>query len=250
MRILTVEVDLKKISKYSLEQIPEEIDKIVEPYHVKWCFRNIYVVEKGYDEDLAISGAVKALKSTKWLKKGLSVFIGQRTRKLKLSAINVNAMTAPKIEKMEYYRNYFKDKVLSEDELTYPNPIVVDEKNNLLDGYTSYLLMKEGGLEAAQCLLADPGTILKKYVCGVHMLDKNGSTAKKWYTWAYPHKEPVVPGDVLVVNTRLGKKLIKVTCVDVGTAGYVDRLKKVRRKAEENDFENSWYYGKPCPRNA
>lgn len=243
MTLLSVCVDMDKITKYLLEQIPEEIDKIVEPYHMKWCMWNQYIAEEGYDEDLCARNAKKALESTAWLKDAVFTGIWQEITHKKLEEINTEGMTAPKAAKLEYYRKYFEGKEMSAHRMTYPNPIVIDEHNRLLDGYISYLLMKERGLESAECFLVSEGTVLKKYVNGVHLLNKAGATSQKRYTWAYPLREPVVRGDILVADTSRGKKLIQVTSVDMATKGYVDSLKKVRKKAAPKDLKNHKYYG-------
>ena len=229
MMVLSVTVDVRKISDYTLDQIPGEIDRIVEPYHLKWFFGNNYMVEDGYDEDLAVRGAIKALESTEWLKDAVNIGFGREVVRRRLDEIDTAGMAAQSQAKVEHYKNYFSDKKISEYDLTYPNVIVLNEKNELVDGYVTYLLMKERGLASAQCLLVPSGTVLKKYVYGVHLPGVNQKRPEKSYAWAYPLREAVVPGDILLANTRCGRKLIKVTQVDVGTAGYVNSLKKIKK---------------------
>lgn len=243
MLLLMVEVDMRKITRYTLEEIPEEIDKIVEPYHMKWRMLNYYIAEAGYDEDESVWGAVNALYSTEWLKDGLYVSVARELVHRRLEMINTEGMTPPRPEKLEHYRNFFRDNKVLEYHLPNPNPIVIDSDNKIRDGYITYLIMQEKGLEDAMCILVNLESMLQKYVWGVHLLDEEGATSIKCYTWAYPLNEAVVPGDILLAGTKRGNKLIKVLGVDLGIPAHVESLEKIKRKATEKDFENKKYYG-------
>lgn len=230
MRTLTVAVDRNKVSEYTLEEVPEVIDKILEPHHLKWCFNNIYMVEHGYDEDLAIHNAIQDLKAMAWAKNALIWVVGYGIEELQLEKIDISNMTMPNPQKMSYYRQYVEGGESVAERLKHLCPIVIDRENKLVDGYTTYLFMKEQGIEKATCLIVEKENNVKKYVSGIHLPENNRST-KKEYRWKCSIDEPVVPGNILVANTRYGEKLIKVTRVGVATSGYVDTLKSIKRKA-------------------
>lgn len=236
MMLLSVRINMEKITAYTLDQIPLQIDKIIEPFHLKWLFDNHYIVEAGYDEELEIRGAVNALESTEWMKGAVHVFVGRETIRCRLDEINVDAMTEPDPQKMNHYRLYFKNRGISEYCLTYPNVIVVNEKKELLDGYVTYLLMRERGLTWAECVLANSDVPLKKYIYGIYLPEDNKRGSQKEYCWAYPLNQAVVPGDILLADTRYGEKLIKVTYVDVGTNAYVKSMRKVIKFVGENEL--------------
>ena len=99
-----------------------------------------------------------------------------------------------------------------------------------------HLLMKEHGIEKATCLIVEKDNSMKKYVSGIHLPENNRNT-KKEYRWKCSIDEPVVPGDILIANTRYGEKLIRVTHVGVATSGYVGTLKSIKRKAGKLDVK-------------
>ncbi len=153
MTLLLIEADIQKIRQFPVEWIPEQIDAILKPYHLKWSYGNCYEVEEGYDAETAVKGAIEALQATSWLKGALHIQIVRRVVRRKLAQINTDSMKEPAADKMEQCRKLFRNKDLSGKKLVYPNPIVIDEENRLVDGYTTYLLMKERGLTEAACVL-------------------------------------------------------------------------------------------------
>lgn len=157
MTLLLVEVNMQKIKQFPVEWVPEQIDAILKPYHLKWAHGNYYVVEEGFDAETALNGAINALQSTVWLRDALHVYVARREVKRKLEEINTENMRAPLPDKMEQYRSKFANRKLTGDKLIYPNPIVIDEENKLLDGYTTYLIVKERGLKEVVCELVSKG---------------------------------------------------------------------------------------------
>lgn len=198
MKFITVAVDMGDMSEIQRLRVPGQIDRILEPYHLKWVFSNMYLPEKGYDADLTIYSGKKALEETEWLKDKVYIGIMQSVDHCRLDDICIEGMSEPDPEKVKKYRSYFEEHGLSERIVTYPNPIVNGRDKKLLDGYISYLIMKEKGFTHAVCLLMEEGEAVKKYVCVVHMPGKN----KKKYHWAYPLREAVVPGDLLLADTE------------------------------------------------
>ena len=153
MTLVLIEVDMSKIRQFPIEWVPEQIDYVLKPHHMKWAYGNYYGVEEGYDAEVAVKGALEALAGTVWLKAALHVRVVRLVVKRKLSAIDVASMKPPAQEKLEKFRAIYQDKELLENKLAFPNPIVIDEENRLTDGYTTYLLMQERGLKEAMCIL-------------------------------------------------------------------------------------------------
>lgn len=236
MRTLTVAIDMNKVSEHTLEEVPGIIDKVLEPHHLKWCFNNIYMVEHGYDEDLAIHNAIKDLKAMAWAESALIWMVGYGIEELPLKKIDISNMSVPKPEKMSCYRKYVQGGESATERLKHLCPIVINRENKLVDGYITYLLMKEQGIEKATCLIVERDNTMKKYVSGIHLPGNNKST-KKEYRWKCSIDEPVVPGEILIANTRYGEKLIRVTHVGVATSGYVATLKSIKRKAGKLDVK-------------
>lgn len=153
MTLVLIEADIEKIKQFPTERVPEQIDAILRPHHLKWVYGNYYKVEEGYDAEVAVQGAIEALERTVWLKAALHVRVVRLVVRRKLSAINVDTMKPPAKEKLDKFREIFREKELSENKPAFPNPIVIDEENRLMDGYTTYLLMKERGMTEAMCIL-------------------------------------------------------------------------------------------------
>lgn len=91
--------------------------------------------------------------------------------------------------------------------------LIVDETGQLRDGYISYLLARKYKLvpDIYETFSNQP---LKKLVIGTRVKlcdDKWKRKGNKRYSWIYAKKHPVVPGDILQVNTKHGRDFI---CVD------------------------------------
>lgn len=122
-----------------------------------------------------------------------------------------------------------------------PHAIVVDEDRQLRDGYISYLLAKKYNVHADICVMVS-GQPLRKIVRGMHVKFSDGKWRKKSgkrYIWTYTLKSPVVPGDILMVNTKTGKDFICADKIEYATGKFCSKYKKVRkhlhiRMEEEN----------------
>ena len=102
-------------------------------------------------------------------------------------------------EKLWYYEKYYQKKH------QLPHAIVVDENKQLRDGYISYLLAKKYNVRADVCEMIS-GQPMRKIVKGIHVKFSDGNWRKKGnkrYVWIYTLKEPVIPGDILLVKTKL-----------------------------------------------
>ncbi len=134
-------------------------------------------------------------------------------------------MTKPQPEKLLYYEDYYK-KVgnLAHD-------ILINEDNQLCDGYISYLLAQKYRLhpDIYQVLNGQP---YRKVVCGRHVKFEEGEwriKSDKFYNWIYTLKEPVVPGDILQVETSQGLAYMLVEKVGYLTGKeFCNEHKKVR----------------------
>ena len=165
---------------------------------------------------------------------------------LNLDKINVSGMSAPKPERLKYYEDYY----LAEGR--FASAVIVDERWNIRSGYMTYLLAKKYGVRPPiyEIRASRP---LKKVVRGRHVrypaweqsavdgravnLRSGGkkSEDRKQEFWLYTLKEPVVPGDILRVETRSGRSNIRVDAVeyiadDESCAGMRRTLKHVRKR--------------------
>ena len=121
-------------------------------------------------------------------------------------------MTEPHRMKIERYRAYYRRK------WDFAHEIIIDENNHIRNGYCSYLIAKEFGLQTVSVLRIDSSIPFEKVVSAYHVRRKNGVYAQasgKAYTWRANVRKPVIPGDILLVKT--GER----TClVRVGRVGY------------------------------
>lgn len=96
-------------------------------------------------------------------------------------------------------------------------PIMIDENNVLIDGYISYLILKEFGVENTTVIIKEKDNLKKfmnkstYYIYGIY---KN---AGKEYSWFVPNGcidgfiGKALPGDKVLVNTRNGNKRVTIT---------------------------------------
>ena len=109
---------------------------------------------------------------------------------------------------------------------------MVDENKQLRDGYISWLLAKKYDVQADVYEMVSDQP-LRKIVKGMHVELSGGKWRRKSerrYTWIYPLKEPVVPGDILLANTKAGADFICVHRIEY-TAGqeFCSKYKKIRK---------------------
>lgn len=158
---------------------------------------------------------------------------------LNLDKINVSGMTAPKPERLKYYEDYY----LAEGR--FANAVIVDEHWNIRSGYMTYLLAKKYGVRPPiyEVRASKP---LRKVVRGRYVrypeweqssvsgrTETRSSGGSK--VWLYTLKEPVVPGDILRVETWRGASNIQVEAVeyigeDESCANMCRTLKHVRKR--------------------
>lgn len=196
------------------EDMIRDMDKLLLSVGLKYSgFRNMYLPQDEKRRDDIIFDAVHVLECCDWLK-GIydHMVIGNRCYDGKEDAIDCSGMAPPGKAKMAYYEEYYlKNNIL-------PHNVLVDEDNRLVDGYCSFLLarkygLKWGALEKNDIYQVESSVPHKKVVVGRHVT-LNGNDVvlkgKKYYRWICDIKEPVVPGDVLLVNTGKGKDIMAV----------------------------------------
>ncbi len=165
---------------------------------------------------------------------------------LNLDKINVSGMIAPKPERLKYYEDFY----LAEGR--FANAVIVDEHWNIRSGYMTYLLAKKYGVRPP-IYEVRASKALRKVVRGRYVRypewgqsfvsgltedrssKRKRSSDRKQEVWLYTLKEPVVPGDILRVETRRGASNIRVESVeyigeDESCVGMCRTLKHVRKR--------------------
>lgn len=122
----------------------------------------------------------------------------------------------PGADKMQSKARHFSEKGLLQ------SCIILDRENNLIDGYTSYLLARQQGIRLV------PVRYGKRQI--VKARHKHGG---KLYTWELPEKliDRVSAGDAVLVHTHKGVTVVKVVAVEeYRPQEYTDRIRPVIRK--------------------
>ena len=208
--------DLIKLFLYYDPEDPkaqEEVDQIIPRINTLlkengWehtGFRNMYRPVKGTDCDETFCRAEEAVKNARWLMKYNPFFeVSTRTNICSLEEIVIRGMSPVSQEKMDRYREY------SDQKGRFAHGIVVDENHVLRDGYTTYLIAKENG-KRPDIMRVSSTQKFCKIVYGRHVRKTdNGyeTTCQKQYAWRCGIREAVIPGDILLADTKMGKRLI------------------------------------------
>lgn len=125
----------------------------------------------------------------------------------------------PKTEKMEQKRAYFRETGLLQSQ------IILDSENNLIDGYTSYLLARENDMEYV------PIRYGKRQI--VRAYHREGG---KLYAWELPGLliARVSVGDKLIVPTQRGVRVVTVAAVEeYRPEEYPEPLRTVIRRKKK-----------------
>ena len=166
---------------------------------------------------------------------------------MKLSDIKIKdsfASSNPQIRKVEECRNYWNENHKQDRYL------VINHKNELIDGYIQYLVLKENNVSDAiiqhsECKRKQYKRIKTReysvpeyrinetaYIYGIHP----NSKSKKERVWRVPAswkgwENDILPGDRIMVNTKRGIQPIIVTKIDWSDTCPVDMpVRKVCRK--------------------
>lgn len=225
---LAVYLNLDMEKEQENETLIEKIDELLLTVGMKYSgLMNLYIPVDKEKRDEAVFQAEEVLRNTDWLKGILAyTMAGTLADVCPLEKIRTGAMLNPSPEKLWYYEQYYqKTKKL-------PHAIVVDENRQLRDGYISYLLA--GKYKArAEVYETVSGQPLRKIVKGRHVEFTKGKWKKKSdkpYIWIYTLRAPVVPGNILLVNTKNGADFICVDSVDyIAGHRFCSKYKKVRK---------------------
>lgn len=191
-----------------VEQKIRMIDELLKEHGWQYTgFRNMYKPLSGTDPDETFHKAEHAVLDAEWLKQYKPyLLVGVQTNICSLNEIVIRDMSPVSEEKMQKYKEYYVRKK------QYAHGIVVDENNVLRDGYTTYLLAKDGGV-SPDIMRVRNSQVFRKVVYGRHVHRVKGGfevLGAKVYAWYYNRKEAVVPGDILCVNTTKGIGYMRV----------------------------------------
>lgn len=239
---LEVYLNLDMDNEQENEELIRKIDDLLLSAGMNYSgIANMYLPVERKNRDTVVFCAEKLLRNADWLKGILSyISVGTLTNACSIKEIRTELMSDPSPEKIWYYEQYYqKTKKL-------PHAIVVDEDKQLTDGYISYLLAKKYNVHADvyERVAEQP---LRKIVRGFHVKFSDGKWRKKSrkrYIWIYTLKAPVVPGDILMVNTKTEKDFICVDKIDYVAGKFCSKYKKSRKHLHIRMEEESTNYEK------
>lgn len=188
---------------------------------------NYYAPMDQMTRDETINRVVHALETAKWLKPYKPrVMTGNKVSSVSLNNIDITGMSAPSEKKWKRYEDYYSlTKLL-------PHGIVVDENRKIRDGYISCLLAKKYELKP-DILDSWSNKPVKKIVIGKHVNwdgENCSDKSEKLYCWIYNLKEAVIPGDILLVNTRKGPAYMQVSRIEYITGKFnCTKYKRVKK---------------------
>lgn len=241
--LLSVSLNLTPEECCKNEDLLKKIDELLLTAGMRYSgIMNLYAPVDHQKRDQTVFQAEELLRNTDWLK-GILAYTstGTLTNACPLGEIQTDLMSNPSPHKVWYYEEYYqKTKQL-------PHGIVVDENKQLRDGYISYLLAQKYGAPADICEMVSEQP-LRKIVTGRHVEFSHGKWRKKSekrYVWIYPLKAPIVPGDILLANTKSGGDLICADSIDyIAGQEFCAKYKKIRKhmhmrmeKGEYTDHE-------------
>lgn len=190
------------------EELIKRIDELLLDHGIEYTgIGNMYRPADSGDRDRAVFNACRALNEADWLKDKLAdISIMNRIDACPLDQIKSEHMSEPSASKIEYYEKYYqKSHMLAQG-------IIIDENRRIRDGYTSFIIAKKYGIRPNiyEAFAKQP---LRKIVRGRHVFwdgDEWQVKSNKIYAWNYTLKRPVVPGDILQVQTKKGQDFICV----------------------------------------
>lgn len=240
---LTVYLKLDMEKSAENEELIERIDELLLTVGMKYSgVMNMYIPVDRQNRDQAVFRAEELLMNTDWLRDILAYKeIGQMTNACPMEMIQTDMMSHPSQEKLWYYEQYYQKKH------KLPHAVVVDENKQLRDGYISYLLAKKYNVSVDVCEMVS-GQPLRKIVIGTHVKFTKGNWRKKdkkRYVWIYALKEPVIPGDILLVKTTRGTDFICVDSINYAAGKeFCSKYKKVEKHLHVHMEEGDTNYGK------
>ena len=215
MSFLLPPVENMTTSHCNLDEIVREL--VTELMHC--TVKALYEIRKEWPEDLRAQGVNPKL--VLFSEKLIDLVINHKEER---TAVNINDIkifpwfenTPPSPRKMEEKRNYLQETG------QLPSEIVLDNENHLLDGYISYLLVKELGIQHI------PIRHGKRQV--IEAYHKAGG---KLYAWELPDNlvDMVLPGDKVLVRTGNGMRYVTVVFIkEYGQQKHKDPLRMAIKK--------------------
>lgn len=227
---LSVFLHLDEEKRDENEALIQRIDKLLLTVGMKYSgFQNIYIPVDTRERDSTVYRACRILEETEWLK-GIFAYckIITQLNTCPADKILTEAMSAPSPDKLCYYEQYYQNTGKM------AHGIVVDEEKQIRDGYISYLLAEKYGIwpdvDVYEAFSEQP---LYKTVAGRHVALSEGKWIvknDKRYRWIYTLRNPVVPGDVLLADTKEGSGFMCVDAIDYVTGReFCGEYKKIRK---------------------
>lgn len=138
-------------------------------------------------------------------------------REMKVDDIKIYPCFAahePKPEKMQQKEQYFEETGALQSQ------IIIDNRGNLIDGYTSYLIARQQGIENVSVQYGKRQIIRASHKPG-----------GKMYAWELPGLliDRVYPGDKVLVRTERGARVVIVTAVEEYAGNEPEPLRMVIR---------------------
>lgn len=194
--------------------IQKRLTDILKPCGMRYFTgRSLYKPDDPDRRDDIMYDAMKLLSQCEWIdNKNVGIFVIDDIISISFSDIDCSGMVEPKSEKYMYYEDYFKKTGRM------AHNILIDENNQIVDGYVSLLIAdkhKDNMKKWQNPEIYKVNALVPhaKVVIGRHV-DMSGTDIiikePQYFAWIYNKKEPVVPGDVLKVNTRKGEAYMVV----------------------------------------
>lgn len=177
---------------------------------------SVYAPQDKGNRDNIMHDAMQILNKNKWVADmSTAILVRDCLSTISLSRIDCSGMTEPRPEKYKYYEDYYK----RTGELSHD--ILIDENNCIMDGYITWLLankyQNDMGMQWKFNIHKADSTIPHaKIVVGRHVnVSESDITIRgpQYFKWVYNKKEPVVPGDILKVDTRKGDVYMVVEAI-------------------------------------
>lgn len=175
--------------------------------------RTIYKPEDADRRDDIMYDARKLLSQCEWIDNTyVTVFVIDDIINISSSDIDCSGMSEPNSEKYKYYEDYFKKTGRM------AHNILIDENNRIVDGYISLLLadkykdsMKKW--QNPEIFKVNAAVPHAKVVFGRHVNVCGADITirgPQYFAWIYDRREPVIPGDILKVDTKKGEAYMVV----------------------------------------
>ena len=149
-----------------------------------------------------------------------------KIKRMKISSIDVSRMCPPGKEKFDTYSMYYDNVHHNNAKLNAANPIVINSKNEIIDGYITFLLVSQSQQKTINCIQVEKDETLKKVVSAV-IVKNNHKQSHKTYTWRVP-KKTIIPNQLYDVHTSIGYALIRTKAIRMQPALEANKYNKLK----------------------